>query len=237
MLAAICVMQGYAQKPAVVSSNEQGWQHIGQVTASFKMQNESIAVLGADEFSAIKLKVSEAPLHIERLQVFYESGDMEEIDVRSNIGVGTETRVIKLKHPERDINKIPFTYKTSENASGEKADVALYGLKRGQPAGADSYRDEKQAVKDDANEAKQDIKRESKKAGEKIEGGAQSAGDKISEGVNDAAAALKDEKVDDKVGPEGETVYLNDAEKYYYVNDKGEKVFITKLQLKNKSNR
>jgi hypothetical protein len=106
MLAIICTMQSYAQKPAVVSSNEEGWQHIGQVTASFKMQNESIAVLGADEFSAIKLKVSEAPLHIERLQVFYESGDMEEIDVRSDISAGNESRVIKLKHPDRDINKL-----------------------------------------------------------------------------------------------------------------------------------
>ena len=101
MLAMLCCANTFAQKPAIVSSNEPGWQHIGQTTASFESQNESIKVLGADEFSAIKLKVMEAPLHIERLQVFYESGDMEEIKVEKEIGRDDESRVIKLKHPDR----------------------------------------------------------------------------------------------------------------------------------------
>lgn len=224
MLAMFCYVNAVAQKPAIVSSNEPGWQHIGQTTASFKGQNESIEVLGADEFSAIKLKVMEAPLRIERLQVFYESGDMEEIKVEREIGQDNESRPIKLKHPDRDINKVAFTYKTGANAQGEKADVALYGLKTDQPSGSDSYEDEKEKVKSDAKETADDVKK-----------GAQSVGDKVSEGANDAAAAIKDQKVDDKVGPGGETVYLNEDAKYYYINDQGDKVFISKIQLKNKS--
>ena len=98
-----------AQKPAVVTSNEKGWQHIGQTSASFKSQSESIEVLGADEFTAIRLKVEEAPLHIEKLQVFYESGDSEEITVRSQFNPGTETRVINLKHPDRALLRVSFT--------------------------------------------------------------------------------------------------------------------------------
>lgn len=234
MLAIFCYTEMYAQKPAVVSSNEPGWQHIGQTTASFKTQNESIEVLGADEFTAIKLKVTEAPLHLERLQVFYESGDMEEIDVRKDISADDETRVIKLKHPDRDIDKVAFTYKTTANEKGEKADVALYGLKTGQPSGEDSYRDEKAEVKEDARNARDEVKQEVNEAADKVEKGAQSAGDKISEGVNDAAAAIKDQKVKDKVGPGGETVYLDDNAKYYYVNNEGDKVYITKIQLKDK---
>jgi hypothetical protein len=234
MLATLYGISSYAQKPAVVSSNEPGWQHIGQTSASFKTQHESIAVLGADEFSAIKLKVREAPLHIERLQVFYESGEMEEIKVGSEISAGGETRLIALKHPDRDIDKVAFTYKTIQNAKGEKADVQLYGLKTNQPAGRDSYRDEKQAVKEDAEEAKEDVRRETNEAANAAEEKAQSAGDKISEGVNDAAAAIKDEKIKDKVGPGGETVYVNEDGKYYYINNKGNKVFITKLQLEDR---
>ncbi len=233
-LAVMCYTKMYAQKPAVVSSNEPGWQHIGQTSASFKMQNESIEVLGADEFTAIKLKVTEAPLHIERLQVFYESGDMEEIDVRSELSPNAETRVITLKHPDRDINKVAFTYKTATNSKGEKADVALYGLKTGQPAGSDSYRVEKSEMKKDVQEAKEDVRRDANEAAEEVKEETQSAGDKISEGVNDAAAAIKDQKVKDKVGPGGETVYINEEAKYYYVNNQGDKVFITKLQLKDK---
>src|SRR4051812_45355178 len=101
----------YAQKPAVVADNEAGWKHIGQVTASFKTTNESIIVLGADEFQAIKLKVLEAPIQIDRIQVFYESGQMEELDVNSTLKEGAETRVISLSNPKRDIKKVAFTYK------------------------------------------------------------------------------------------------------------------------------
>lgn len=234
LLTFVCYTGMYAQKPAVVSSNEKGWQHIGQTTASFKSQNESIEVLGADEFSAIKLKVMEAPLHIERLQVFYESGDMEEIKVADEIDVDSETRVIKLKHPDRDINKVAFTYKTESNADGEKADVALYGLKTDQPAGADSYRDEKEEIKRDAKEASDEVKGEANETADDIEKGTQSAGDKVSEGVNDAAAAIKDQKLKDKVGPGGETVYLDDNAKYYYIDNQGNKKYITEPQLKDK---
>lgn len=234
MLATFCYANVYAQKPAVVLSNDPGWQHIGQTTASFKTQDESIEVLGADEFSAIKLKVLEAPLHIERLQVFYESGDMEEIKVDDEIGRDNETRVIELKHPDRDIDKVAFTYKTGENAKGEKADVALYGLKTDQPSGSDSYDDDKDEIKRDARDARDDVREEANEAADDVETGAQSLGDKVNEGVNDAAAAIKDQKVDGKVGPGGETVYLNEEAKYYYVNDQGKKVFISKIELKDK---
>ncbi len=234
VLAMLCYLNTYAQKPAVVSGNESGWQHIGQATASFKSQNESIEVLGADEFSAIKLKVLEAPLEIDRLQVFYESGDMEEIKIDKEIGRDNETRVIQLKHPDRDIEKVAFTYKTGANAQGEKADVALYGLKTNQPSGSDSYKDEKEEIKKDAREARDEVKDKADKASDEVEKGAQSVGDKVSEGANDAAAAIKDQKVDDKVGPGGETVYINDEAKYYYINNEGDKVFISKIQLKDK---
>jgi hypothetical protein len=217
-----------------VSSNEAGWQHIGQTTASFGTQNESIKVLGADEFTAIRLKVTEAPLHIDRLQVFYESGEMEEIDVKSEMKPNSETRVITLKHPDRDINKVAFTYKTVKNSQGDKADVSLYGLKTNQPAGEDSYRDEKREVKQDAEEAKDEAQRDVNEAADDVNREAQSAGDKISEGVNDAGAAIKDQKVDDKVGPGNETVYLDDNAKYYYINNEGNKVYITKMELKDK---
>ena len=231
----------FAQKPAVVATNEPGWHHIGHLTASFKSQNESLAVLGADEFSALKIEVTEGPVHIERLQVFYESGDMEEIDVRDHFRNGSESRAITLKHPDRDIKKVAFTYHSDPNSKGEKADVDVYGLKTNQPAGKDSYRDERDEVKEEAREANEELKEESREArdevneeAEEVEEDTQDAGDKIEEGVKDAAAAIADQKLKDKVGPGGETAYVDEHGKYYYISNAGEKVFITKLQLRDK---
>jgi hypothetical protein len=119
----------FAQEPGVVVSNKAGWHKIGEVKASFKMENESIAVLGADKFKSIKLKVTDAPINIERVQVFYESGEMEEIPVRSELKAGAETRTIDLKGSTQELKKVVFTYKTISNSKDEKAHVELYGLK------------------------------------------------------------------------------------------------------------
>lgn len=216
-----------AQKPAVVESNEPGWHQIGQLTASFKNSNESISVWGADEFTALKIKVAEAPVHIQRLQVFYESGEMEEIDVRDHFKKGNESEVIKLKHPDRDIKKVAFSYHTDPNAKGEKADVILYGLKTNQPAGADAYKDDKGEIKDEKAVTNDQLKKDASR-------NEQSLGDKIEEGTKDAAAAITDQKLKDKVGPGNETVYVDENSKYYYINNEGNKVFITKLQLRDK---
>lgn len=287
LLVGLLVSVGFAaqaQKPAVVADNEPGWKHIGQVTASFKTTSESIVVLGADEFRAIKLKVLEAPIQIDRVQVFYESGQMEDLDVKSELKEGGETRVMTLSNPKRDIEKVAFTYRTLPNSKGEKADVELYGLKTG--AEGDAYikddvneakreaREESRELKEDAREAKQEAKEESRelrreaneeadeaerdvkeetneasrevkeeanetesdldRAARETEKEVNETGDEISEAAAKAAAAITDQKLDNKVGPNGQTVYVDEHDKYYYINNEGKKVFITKLQLKDK---
>lgn len=261
----------YAQKPGVVLTDEPGWQKIGETVASFKSQNESIAVIGADEFSAIKIKVEDAPLHIERLQVFYESGDMEEIDVKKRIRAGGESDVFRLENPDRDIQKVAFTYNTVPNSEGEKADVELYGLKpQNEDRSSDAYRDDAERaerrmertgddvareteeatddVERETEEAANDIEREAEKAENDIERGAdrtesdferaaEETGDAVAETAAKAAAEVDDARHDTKVGPDGQTIYVADDDdegRYYYVNEKGKRVYVSEWQLKAK---
>ena len=260
----------YAQKPAVVISNEPGWHKIGEITADFNMDSESISVHGADEFTAIKLKVTDASLNIERLQVFYESGDMEEINLRSQINENAESSVINLKHPDRDIQKVTFTYKTVPNATEDKAEVELYGLKTNQPQGRDTYRDERREADEDIDRATDNTERDLKKAGDDVERKADEVGDdvereadevgddvkreaneaeaemkeegdkvenKTKEVLKDVESDIKDEKVEGKESPSGETVYIDEKGKYYYIDNAGNKVFIAKELLKDKPNK
>lgn len=119
----------FAQTPAVVTSNKPGWHKIGEVTASFKAEKDQIIVLGADRFKSIKLKVTDAPIHLYDLEVFYEAGDNEHINVREELQKGSETRTIDLKGNNRALKKVVLTYKTLPNVKDEKANVELYGLK------------------------------------------------------------------------------------------------------------
>jgi hypothetical protein len=228
-----------AQKPAVVISNEPGWHKIGEITASFTAQTESISVLGADEFKALKLRVTDAPIHIERMQVYYENGEMEEVSVASELNAGAETRIIDLKGSNAEIKKVSFTYNSLPSYKGDKAHVELYGLK----GTSDAYRDKDSKVENqmeetghdinrETNEAKDDINRETKETGDEIDRDADNAGDEISEAAGNVGAEIKDKPYVDKVGPNGQRIYMDRHSKYYYINEKGEKVYITKLEMK-----
>jgi F0F1-type ATP synthase membrane subunit b/b' len=264
-----------AQKPAVVMSDKAGWHKIGEITASFKMQNESIVVWGADEFKAIKLKVTDAPINIERMEVFYEDGTSEQINVTSQLKVGAETRVINLRKPEAELSKVAFTYKTLPNYSGEKAEIELYGLK----TASDSYRDDRtdvdnkvdeahNEVNEESREANQELKEEAREAdreidetgkeirqesreanqemkeeareadrkldntGDKMERETDKVENELSEAAGNVGAEIKDKPYVDKVGPDGQRIYMDKHSKYYYIDEKGNKVYITKMQMK-----
>jgi hypothetical protein len=43
-----------------------------------------------------------------------------------------------------------------------------------------------------------------------------------------------DIKYKDKVGPGGETIFIDHSSKYYYIDKKGKKVYVPKAKLKDK---
>lgn len=262
------IQPAVAQKPGVVVGNEPGWQKIGETVASFKSQDESISVIGADEFSAIKIRVEDAPLEIERMQVFYESGDMEEIDVKQTIQAGDESKVFRLEHPDRDIQKVAFTYNTVPNAEGDKADVELYGLNPERES-SEAYREEEreerrveraerkaeraeeraeraaeeaeeeleetgEAADREAEQAERNAERNAENTESDLERAADRTGDAVSEAAAKAAAEIDDAKHDTKVGPDGQDIFISDDSRYYYINDEGQRVYVTKAQLKDK---
>jgi gas vesicle protein len=253
---ALFAWNAQAQKPGVVLDNDPGWQKIGETVASFKSQNESIVVLGADEFAAIKIKVEDAPLEIDRLQVFYESGEMEEIDVKKKIAAGEETEVFRLENPDRDIQKVAFTYNTASNASGEKADVMLFGLKTGNEGKSDAYRDDAERTENRLEETGDDIERESEEVGDDVgreadeaedeidesaertesdlENAADKTGNAISETAAKAAAEIDDDRHDTKVGPDGQAIFISDDSRYYYISERGKRIYVSEWQLKDK---
>ena len=128
-MSAMLINTAFAQEPSIMLSDKPGWHKIGEVKADFKMENQSISVLGKDKFKSILLKVTDAPINIEGIQVFYESGDMEEFDVKNELKAGAETKKLDMKGGGQEIKKVTFTYKTLPNQQDEKAHVELYGLK------------------------------------------------------------------------------------------------------------
>lgn len=61
---------------------------------------------------------------------------------------------------------------------------------------------------------------------------ARKVGNKTSEIAAKGAAKVVDKTYKDKVGPQGQTIYIDNKSRYYYVNTKGNKVYVSKSKLK-----
>lgn len=118
-----------AQKPAVVTSGKPGWHKIGETTVDFKADKDALIVLGADKFKAIQIKVTDAPIKLEDLEVYYENDTKQDVQVRNIFKAGEKTRIIDLTGGDRNLKKVVFVYHSIPNWKGEKAHVELYGLK------------------------------------------------------------------------------------------------------------
>ena len=129
VLAVVLLNFSYAQTPSVMLSDKPGWHKIGEVKADFKMENQSIAVLGNDRFKSILLKVTDAPINIENITVVFENGEAQDVNVKNELKAGSETRQIDLKGGSQEIKQVKFTYRTLPNQKEDKAHVELYGLK------------------------------------------------------------------------------------------------------------
>lgn len=118
-----------AQKVEVITSNKPGWHKIGETNVMFKTDRDVLVVLGADKFKAIQIKVTDAPIRVEDLEVYYENDTKEDIQVRAVFKKGEKSRVIDLKGGDRNLKKVVFVYHSIPNWKGERAHVELYGLK------------------------------------------------------------------------------------------------------------
>jgi hypothetical protein len=59
-------------------------------------------------------------------------------------------------------------------------------------------------------------------------------GNKTAKTAVKVQSSIKDKKHDSKVGPDGQTIYIDGQSQYYYVDAKGKKRFVNEHDLKDK---
>ena len=106
----------------------QGWFFIGDKIAAYGTDRDVLTVTGNDAYRKIKLKITGAPLHIIDMDVYFENGTKQNVELRKNFAQGSESRVIDFPGGMRRIQKIEFLYETIGFIHG-KARVAVWGFK------------------------------------------------------------------------------------------------------------
>ena len=85
-----------------------------------------------------------------------------------------------------------------------------------------------------AKKAWKGTKKGAKKAWKGTRKGAKAVGNKTAEVASKGAAHVADKKSDNWIGPEGQTIYVDDVNKFYWVNKKGNHIYVTEAELKRK---
>src|SRR5687768_9813601 len=90
----------------------------------------------------------------------------------------------------------------------------------------DSEQDQKKDSK--VKEAAKDVKEGVQEGAGEVKEAGKEVGNKTAEVAVKGASEITDKKLKDKVGPDGQTIYIDKYSNYYWVNDKGRKIYVTK---------
>jgi hypothetical protein len=90
-------------------------------------------------------------------------------------------------------------------------------------------------IKKDAKSAGHAIKSGAKATGRAVGKGAKAVGKKTSEVASKGQSKIVDKTYEGKAGPHGETIYVNDESKYYWVDKKGRRHYVLESELKDKN--
>lgn len=103
------------------------WRFIAEKKVSFTIDKDVIA-LGdqRDQFSKLKLKVTDGPLKVHDMKVYFDNGTVQDVSLRSTIKAGEESRVIELDGGTRRLAKIEFWYETKGFIHGRSV-VSVWG--------------------------------------------------------------------------------------------------------------
>lgn len=113
----------------VDSTRSRGWHKIGAVVSTFNGHPESVIAFNADRYAALRFRVTDAPIWIERGAVYYENGDVEELLINREMSKDEETRPFSLRRPAQVVTKVSFKFKSMPNYIHRKSHVEVWGLK------------------------------------------------------------------------------------------------------------
>ena len=106
-----------------------GWRFIADKMVAFGVDHDVIVTGNTnDDFRKLKLRVTDGPLKMYDMKVYFDNGDVQDVSIRAQIRQGGESRVIDLDGGLRHIRRIEFWYETKGFRKG-RSRVAVWGYK------------------------------------------------------------------------------------------------------------
>jgi len=108
---------------------QDGWRFIADRMVAFGVDHDVIVTGNTnDDFRKLKLRVTDGPLKMYDMKVYFDNGTVQDVSIRLRIPQGGESRVIDLDGGLRHIKRIEFWYETKGFRKG-RSRVAVWGYK------------------------------------------------------------------------------------------------------------
>lgn len=111
-----------------VFADRDDWTLLGDLHVRDRVDRDVLQV-GAKKgtFDAIRLKVVGRAVQFHSLEIHFENGSVQDVELRSVIRAGGFSRVIDLEGGQRAIDKIVFVYDAQTRRRGKGARVQVFG--------------------------------------------------------------------------------------------------------------
>lgn len=126
----------YSQQASKAQNDN--WVKIGQTTVNlsedhgiFDWDRDREETINAnDKYSMIKFRAKDSKVNLSNVEVEYDNGKKEKLNITSAIGSNSESKEFKLD-TRADLDKIHFSFMKDESAAADKATIEVWGLKAG----------------------------------------------------------------------------------------------------------
>jgi hypothetical protein len=124
---ALLIMSMFATTSALAQDD---WKFLGDKTVNYGVDRDVIRFgdLG-DAYRQIRFHVTDAPVRIFDVKIYFDNGDVQDVSLRSVIPQGGNSRAIDLVGGTRHLTKIEFWYKPAARGRFGQSRVAVWGKK------------------------------------------------------------------------------------------------------------
>ena len=115
------------KKSNTIDTKAGDWRFLGDKNVGFGVDHDVIHFANwSDDVRQIKLKITDGPLKMYSMKVYFDNGSTQDVSLRFKFSAGSESRVIDMVGGLRHLSKIEFTYETKGFLRG-RARVAVWG--------------------------------------------------------------------------------------------------------------
>jgi hypothetical protein len=123
---AVVVVLGCLVSAASAQSGR--WEVIGSRTVTDRADHDSVKVgSGKGNFTAIKLEVQRRAVRFRRVEIRFQNGSDQKVELRDTIAANGESRVIDVEGGDRVIRSVEFWYEAQSLTRGGQATVRVLG--------------------------------------------------------------------------------------------------------------